>query len=753
MSSPPLQKTPPPKPSNERKLPADTPRRPPLATNADYQSDNLDKRRDAVLKEIGDSIPEVSIAFFLDSVLPPISPGDIDKVETSLRRGGHLPKSGGWKAFPKAPSEMTEREDAVFAPLDSIWKNVVKFASRENVLDRSPTLDFGQYPNDTPVSDGDDLARPDGWCALADEETIQMLEDLGIAYSHYSNVVLWEFKKNSTPRDFFDNIRKVVWSCHQTLLTDPRRRFVTGITIEDTSMRAWYFSRTDIMATECFDFFEKPRTFIHLMMALAFATPEELGFDTTMSLCAEPDPENPEFQVIQFKMQVNNKTYVTCGPLTDYSAHSIRGRAIRVWEAKEEDNPDVHCVVKDVWILRNSLPEGTQLRSLYALLENIPASSDGRKPTDYFLSLLDDEFVKVEDGRDDDTSVIMMRNQELPADTGHLQLIVPTAPPRAQSRPSCRSRATRMRGSDTFTLRSKPTGLPLSVPARIQFSHTKYGPRKHYRLVFQGVGLTLYNVPSLSGFLRALADATAALKILHDNGFVHRDVSPGNILLIDGKGKLSDLEYVKFVGDGEATQDLEGITDEPAEHKTGNQKFTALEVQTSNYLFAHYSPITGERLAPSFSYNHLHDLESIMWIMLWILSHCTVADQLIPEQHKIAVTFFDGEPSKRDVGLDANTRPFLTSDFPGAFTPAVEALDEIRSVLILEYIRFEAAFAENPASSTRTRDVDNIHGKLIEIQREAADLVDSELGGVLFYSEADEVSECEEEPVMKKVRT
>ncbi|KAJ7604110.1 hypothetical protein DFH06DRAFT_1310675 [Mycena polygramma] len=647
MSSPPLQKTPPPKPSNKRKLPADTPRKPPLASNVDYLSDNLDKRRDAVLKEIGEFIPEVSAAaFFLDSLLPPISPGDIDKVETSLRRGGHLLKSGGWKAFPKAPSGMTEREDAVFAPLDTIWKNVVKFASRENVLDQSPTLDFGQYPNNTPVSDGDDLARPDGWCALADQETIQMLKKLGIAYSHYSNVVLWEFKKNSTERDKFDNIRKVVWSCHQTLLTDPRRRFVTGITIEDTSIRAWYFSRTHIVATECFDFFEDPRTFIHLIMALAFATPEELGFDTTISLCAEPDPKNPECQVIQFKMQVNNKAYVTCGPLTDYSAHSIRGRAIRVWEAKEENNPDVHYVVKDVWILRNSLPEGTQLRGLYALLENVPASSDGRKPTDYFLSLVGDGFVKVKDGRDDDTSVIMMRNQELPVDTGHLQLIAPTAPPPAQSRPSCQSRATRMRGSDTFTLRSKPTGLPSSVPARIQFSppnHTKYQPRKHYRIVFQGVGMTLYKVPSLSGVLRALADATAALKILHDMNLVHRDVSPSNILVLNGTGKLSDLEYMKIVGDVEANQDLEGITDEPAEHKTGNQKFTAVEVQTKEYMFAGISP-DGDSLAPSvLSFNRLHDLESIMWILLWVLTHCTSGARLLHGQHDLALQLFDGE--------------------------------------------------------------------------------------------------------------
>jgi serine/threonine protein kinase len=32
--------------------------------------------------------------------------------------------------------------------------------------------------------------------------------------------------------------------------------------------------------------------------------------------------------------------------------------------------------------------------------------------------------------------------------------------------------------------------------------------------------------------------------------YVHRDVSSGNILIVDGKGKLSDLEYAQIRGTG-----------------------------------------------------------------------------------------------------------------------------------------------------------------------------------------------------------
>ncbi|KAJ6511310.1 hypothetical protein C8R47DRAFT_730019 [Mycena vitilis] len=731
---------------NKRKSLANTPRRPPLATNMDYQSHNLNKRRDAVLKEIGDSVPEVSTEFFLESFLPHIPSGDIDMVERKLKQGHHL-KPDGWKSFPEAPSGMTEREDSVFAPLNSIWDSVVKFGQK--VLGRSPTLDLHQYPHRTPVSDRDDLARPDGQCALADVETIQMLKKLGLAYSHYSNVVLWELKKDSTEEDVFDNIRKVVWGCHQTLLTDPRRRFVIGITIEDTDVRAWYFSRTYIVATEGFDFFANPRTFIHFIMALAFATPEELGFDTTVSLCAEPEPENPESQVIQFKMRVNDKNYVTCGPLCDFSADSIRGRAIRVWMVKEEDNPDRCCVVKDVWVHRDALSEGAQLERLYGLLKNITVTSDGRKPTDYFLSVVAGEFVKVEDGREDDTSVVMMRDRDLPATAGYVRLI-PHVPRPTKGRPSRPSRPTPMRGSGTLTQRSRPTGVPGPAPVRIQ-PHTRYRPRKHYRIVFEEVGMTLYQVPSLSELLRVLADATTGLEILHERKLAHRDVSPGNIIVLNGVGKLSDLEYMKPFGGDEVNQaDLEGIVVQPNEHKTGSQQFTAVEVQMSRYMYFFDPTVV-------FSFNPLHDLESILWILLWTIMHHTAGDHdLLPKQHIFAIELFQqDQPQSSRHDMIRLPNSLLLTDFPKDFRYAVEAANTIGSVLREEYTRFEAALAADPPASESTHDFNVVHQTLIDTLRDAADRTKE--GLLLYtgkYSESEEEydSESEEEQPVKRFK-
>lgn len=40
-----------------------------------------------------------------------------------------------------------------------------------------------------------------------------------------------------------------------------------------------------------------------------------------------------------------------------------------------------------------------------------------------------------------------------------------------------------------------------------------------------------------------------ALRLMHKYGWVHRDVSSGNILVVDGVVKISDLEYAKKMGD------------------------------------------------------------------------------------------------------------------------------------------------------------------------------------------------------------
>ena len=44
-----------------------------------------------------------------------------------------------------------------------------------------------------------------------------------------------------------------------------------------------------------------------------------------------------------------------------------------------------------------------------------------------------------------------------------------------------------------------------------------------------------------------------ALAFLTKKGYVHRDMSPGNIIVYNGRAKLNDLEFAKEYGTGAST--------------------------------------------------------------------------------------------------------------------------------------------------------------------------------------------------------
>ena len=54
------------------------------------------------------------------------------------------------------------------------------------------------------------------------------------------------------------------------------------------------------------------------------------------------------------------------------------------------------------------------------------------------------------------------------------------------------------------------------------------------------------------------------LHCLHEAGWVHRDLSPGNIIVVEGKAKISDLEFAKR----RAVEDLEQLTKSTDSSKT-----------------------------------------------------------------------------------------------------------------------------------------------------------------------------------------
>ncbi|KAK1231738.1 hypothetical protein PQX77_005147 [Marasmius sp. AFHP31] len=79
-----------------------------------------------------------------------------------------------------------------------------------------------------------------------------------------------KFKKKTGKENLYDNVRKLLENATHMMFSDPRRRFRFGITIEDTQMRFWYFSRALNFVTHDFNFVTNPKPFIQFLLFVVY---------------------------------------------------------------------------------------------------------------------------------------------------------------------------------------------------------------------------------------------------------------------------------------------------------------------------------------------------------------------------------------------------------------------------------------------------------------------------------------------------
>ncbi|KAI5114979.1 hypothetical protein M0805_009937, partial [Coniferiporia weirii] len=99
--------------------------------------------------------------------------------------------------------------------------------------------------------------------------------------------------------------------------------------------------------------------------------------------------------------------------------------------------------------------------------------------------------------------------------------------------------------------------------------------RVHYRIVFREVAIPLHSVRELPSVFTVLRDISKVLEYIHACGWVHRDISAGNIYWYESKrGLLGDLEYAKKTG-----------VDAEHEVRTGTLDFMAIEIAIRTHMF------------------------------------------------------------------------------------------------------------------------------------------------------------------------
>ncbi|EEB91237.1 hypothetical protein MPER_10437, partial [Moniliophthora perniciosa FA553] len=180
-------------------------------------------------------------------------------------------------------------------------------------------------------------------------------------------------------------------------------------------------------------------------------------------------------------------------------------------------------------------------------------------------------------------------------------------------------------------------------------ARSHYKSKVHSRILMEYAGEPISKVTNLQTLMICLGQVVKALEYMYSAGYVHRDISIGNILYSEVNSRiiarLGDLEYAKQIS----------VPSEPHRNvKTGTPHFIASEVELGGYLFQPdpAMPIdaqsvmyqgSGNTTTTQFSlpivpfrFNYLHDLESVWWIMAYfVFSKIPTGTKLSDEQFTV----------------------------------------------------------------------------------------------------------------------
>jgi Fungal protein kinase len=283
----------------------------------------------------------------------------------------------------------------------------------------------------------------------------------------------------------------------------------------------------------------------------------DLGFDPTIT-CTTVDSATTR----QYEIKVSDnkdgpqesigsgnprvRTFITQRIIANYRAVGIRSRSTWVFEGSEAQQPgDTLVVIKDVWIDADREVEGTILENVREALKDTP------EELQLFLEPLCHGCVLINGVKD--------LTQPLLKSKGTMSLTYS-----GTDTFSLGTSGARKRTVEGLSLGSTPN-LPTEEPVVIGRRGDR---RKHYRIVFKGkAGHALHDLEShrdvFTGLLggvkgmfgalqypRSLTCSNPALHALHKAGYIHRDLSAGNVLLVNGAegedcGVLIDLECAK----------------------------------------------------------------------------------------------------------------------------------------------------------------------------------------------------------------
>ncbi|KAJ3562028.1 hypothetical protein NP233_g9831 [Leucocoprinus birnbaumii] len=590
--------------------------------------------RNQLADEMLEELHECPVEDFMKHYIPyDLNDNYVQRALEHLQNLELLSPEHGWKDFDVLPSSVAGTEEHIFSGL----KPIADALGQVGCGRRSRQFSYDECPNVTPIAEIEGAGFRVDAC----------LHPTGSPFSLTTDVaVIMGFKKEKKAEVVRENHRQVASAANFLMNDDPRRMWMYAISIEDELMSVWKFSRSHSVKPENFSFIERPDILVKFFLLFLFAREDEIGFDPSVHRLIDKD--NKIYYIYEIEQEDAAEEFSEISVVNDTQGKEIdkepeqekelvciSGRQTRIWRAIEVNGKTAgaraigksEVALKDVWIDKDS-------RSEFQIQEMINKKLRALKPEDFLWA---DESLRQE---------IEHALSEFPKNLPLMQIVCggwgAETEPRSDARlepkflfpdkisptPTLSSRSTNPRSTQA---RHSASGTDGYVPtaARIpRFPDREFTAKRQYRLVYDRVGCSLSEAEDLSSSFTAIKDAYIALVLLFLAGWVHRDVSAGNIIVTkdaNGRvsGRLSDIEYAK-----ESDRVGEGVLD----HKTGTAFFMPIEIHSGMPLLVRPRPVQSNRETdqlvspPNLSsrafavFGAHHDAESLAaWTSLWVV--------------------------------------------------------------------------------------------------------------------------------------
>ncbi|KAJ3005535.1 hypothetical protein NUW54_g4297 [Trametes sanguinea] len=496
-----------------------------------------------------------------------------------------------WRDFPVKPNNANQQsmDKDGSATTDTALGAIINAIAEVPLPNLSASCRYEDEPYATDSEVSGSQHRIDGCLRLVKSMSPTALKRSKVPTSDIAVSFVYKCDEKPASQYIINNRWKALDSAVHTLHSDCQRKHMYSVTIEDNYMALWYFSRSHSAKSHEFDLLDV-RAVVHALATLIFSTDEEAK-------------ENR----IRYIYRLGDRFFKTLKCRDEYDDLYIAGRATRVWEVVEVASFDdiaalpnaQRMILRDVWLEDGSDTEREIQRKIFercdALGRDFPSEHDPRL-TDV-----------------DDATRTQLRQHLEDGSYKQLFLTIEADYRGAVSKPLAE-------GFTPYILDEPEYYLNQEARAQTDIPR-EYKSRQRNFVVYQEVCSTLHELDDLYDVVQALLDALLALQILFLVSWIHRDVSSGNILSFNGRGKLSDLEYAK-----EFNLSIGGRSSDP---KTGTPIFMAVEVQTRSSIYKE-APDSGDSEdsdqpdapAPSrrtIRHNFQHDLESIFWVLTWLV--------------------------------------------------------------------------------------------------------------------------------------